>query len=144
LVRQIAPFTTYRPVVADIAFDPCSTCTHAETCARISLDSSNPSHRGKIRMNKVIAGMIVAFAAALGSLGLASPAQAYPDTPPTGEGTPPQVNSAAPDSEAAAAATRSAALPSTGGPDATLLGGGVALVLVGGAAVVVARRRQTS
>ena len=49
-------------------------------------------------MNKVLAGLIVAFAAALVALGLSSPAQAYPDTPPTTEVSPPQVNSAAPDS----------------------------------------------
>ena len=95
-------------------------------------------------MNKVFAGLIVAFVAALVSLGVTAPAQAYPDTPPTSRVSPPQVNSTAPDSQAAAAATNSTELPSTGGPNVLLLGGGVALVVVGGAAVVVARRRQTS
>jgi LPXTG-motif cell wall-anchored protein len=131
---------TYRPVVSDICFRRGSTCTHAETCARISLDYSNPSHRGNIRMNKVIAGLLVALAVALGSLGLASPASAYPDTPPS---TVPQVSSTTPDTQAAAAAS-SSELPNTGGPNAALLGGGAALVLVGGAVVVVARRRQTT
>lgn len=92
-------------------------------------------------MNKVIAGLIVAFAAMLVSLGLAVPAQAYPDTPPTVEVSPPEVKSATP-SEAAAGPSN-AALPSTGGPNVLLLSGGVALVLVGGTVVMVARRRQT-
>jgi LPXTG-motif cell wall-anchored protein len=131
---------TYRPVVSDICFRWGSTCTHVETCARISLEYSNPSQRGNIRMNKVIAGLLVALAVALGSLGLASPASAYPDTPPS---TVPQVNSTTPDTQAAAA-TSSSELPGTGGPNVALLGGGVALVLVGGAVVVVARRRQTA
>jgi len=117
---------------------------HPGTCGKISVDSRNRYQRGKNRMNKVIAGLIVAFAAALISLGLTSPAQAYPDNPPTSEATPPQVNSAAPDSQAAAAADTKSALPGTGGPNVMLLGGGVALVLAGGAVVVVARRRQTS
>ena len=34
-------------------------------------------------MNKVITGLLVALAVAFGSLGLASPASAYPDTPPS-------------------------------------------------------------
>jgi LPXTG-motif cell wall-anchored protein len=101
--------------------------------------------RGKHRMNKVIAGLIVACAAALGSLGLSSPAQAYPDTPPTSDGAPPRVDSAAPDSsQAAPTVSASSNLPSTGGPNAVLLGGGAALVIVGGATVVVARRRQNN
>jgi LPXTG-motif cell wall-anchored protein len=94
-------------------------------------------------MKKVRAGLIVAGIAAFGSLGLASPALAYPDNPPSSDVTPVQVNSAAPDSQAAAAAT-SSELPGTGGPNAVLLGGGAALVVAGGAVVVVARRRQTA
>jgi LPXTG-motif cell wall-anchored protein len=92
-------------------------------------------------MNKVIAGLGVAFAAALLSLGLTSPAQAYPDNPPSTQVSPPQVTST--DAQAAPAATESD-LPGTGGPNAGLIGGGAALVLAGGAVVVVARRRQTA
>ena len=95
-------------------------------------------------MNKVIAGLIVAFAVAIVPLGLASPAQAYPDNPPSSDVSPPQVNSATPESSQAAPAASRSDLPSTGGPNAMLLGGGVALVLAGGAVVVVTRRRQNT
>jgi LPXTG-motif cell wall-anchored protein len=95
-------------------------------------------------MMKVFAGLIVACVAALVSLGVTSPAYAYPDTPPTTEVSPAQVSSTTPDSQAAAAATKSAELPRTGGPDVLLLVGGIALVVVGGVSVLVARRRQTS
>ena len=96
-------------------------------------------------MNKSLAGLIVACPAALVSLGLASAAQAYPDNPPTGRLSPPQVNSAAPTaSKASPAADASTGLPAPGGSNAMLLGGGAGLAVAGGALVVVTRRRQTS
>ncbi len=95
-------------------------------------------------MNKVLAGLVVAVATAL-SVGLSSPAFAYPDTPPASELTPPKVTSTAPDStEAAPARSNAAELPRTGGPSVLLLAGGTALVLAGGAVLVLNRRRQTS
>ncbi len=95
-------------------------------------------------MNKVLAGLIVAVAALL-SVGLSSPALAYPDTPPASELTPPKVTSAAPDSaEAAPARSNATTLPSTGGPSVLLLVGGAVLVLAGAGVLVVNRRRQTA
>ena len=73
---------------------------------------------------------LVALAVALGSaLGLASPAQAYPDTPPTIRVSPRRQARRPADTQAAAAASSSESLPNTGGPNADCsLGGGVALV----------------
>jgi LPXTG-motif cell wall-anchored protein len=79
-------------------------------------------------MRKLIAAAGVSGAGALLALGLSSPAQAYPDTPPS-QGAP-QANSGA--------------LPSTGGPDAWLALGGAGLIVAGAAAVGVSRRRQSA
>lgn len=87
-------------------------------------------------MKKVIAGLLVAIAAAFMTMGSMSAAQAdYGDTNPTNS----EVKSGNVSDVSPAAST----LPSTGGPNETLLAGGAALLLAGGAAVVVARRRQT-
>jgi LPXTG-motif cell wall-anchored protein len=88
-------------------------------------------------MKKVIAGLLVAIAAAFMTMGSMSAAQAYPDTNPTNS----EVKSG--NVTTTSPTTASSALPSTGGPNETLLVGGAALLLAGGAAVVVARRRQT-
>lgn len=93
-------------------------------------------------MKRVIVGLIVIFAASVSMLGFWSPAQAYPDTPPTDQTT--RVEGTAPDSSQAAPAATESSLPSTGGPNMGLLGGGTALVLAGGVVVFVAARRQTS
>ena len=95
-------------------------------------------------MNKSLAGLIVACPATLLSLGLASAAQAYPDNPPTGRLSPPQVNSAAPTaSKASPAADASTGLPAP--VVRTRCSWGAAQALPSRAAfVVVTRRRQTS
>ncbi len=79
-------------------------------------------------MRKAVAALAVSASGALLTLGLSSPAQAYPDTPPS-QGAP-QANSSS--------------LPNTGGPDGWLALGGAGLVIAGAAAVGVTRRRQTS
>ncbi len=90
-------------------------------------------------MKKVIAGLLVAIAAAFMTMGSMSAASAdYGDTNPTNsEVKSGNVSDTSPTTAAASA------LPNTGGPNETLLAGGAALLLAGGAAVVVARRRQT-
>lgn len=86
-------------------------------------------------MKKVFTGLIVAVAVAFVSLGLAVPAQAYPDAPPT-------ENSVTPGSTEAAAAQTGASLPDTGGPNGVFLGAGLALVVAGGVVLLSARPRQ--
>lgn len=87
-------------------------------------------------MNKVLAALLVMFAVVLGSLGLALPAQAYPDTPP---GPTTVVQNESTTSPATAPAT----LPNTGGPDELLLAGALGLVLVGGVTLAGTRRRAS-
>jgi LPXTG-motif cell wall-anchored protein len=103
-------------------------------CDKISLVQES-SASGEDRMKKVLAGLTVAVAVVFVSLGLAVPAQAYPDTPPSQHTTTPA-------SSQAAATTSSSSLPNTGGPDVALLGGGLVLVVAGGAVVLSARSRQ--
>jgi hypothetical protein len=99
----------------------------------------NPCHQGKSRMQRVFAAAGVAATAAAVSLGASSPAQAYPDTPPSSQATPPKVQSTTPTTDPAVTSD----LPdSSGGANDLIIGGGVALVLAGGAVVLVARRRQ--
>jgi LPXTG-motif cell wall-anchored protein len=95
-------------------------------------------------MNKVLAGLAIAFAAMLFGLGLAAPAQAYPDVPPAGHTSqvPPKVENTP--SQAAASAPSSSSLPSTGGPNEWLLAGGVVLVLAGTGTLVARRHRRTA
>jgi LPXTG-motif cell wall-anchored protein len=95
-------------------------------------------------MNKVLAGLAIAFVAMLFGLGLAAPAQAYPDVPPTAHTTqvsPPKVENTP---SQAAAAPDASSLPSTGGPNEWLIGGGLALVLAGSGTLVARRRRRTA
>ena len=86
-------------------------------------------------MNKLVAGLSVAGATALVSLAGPTPAQAYPDTNPSGI----EVNSS---TVVTGSGPSSATLPNTGGPDEVLLLGGAALLVAGGAVVVVVRRRS--
>jgi LPXTG-motif cell wall-anchored protein len=103
-------------------------------CVKISLILKS-STSGEHRMKKVIAGLIVAVAVVFVSLGLAVPAQAYPDNPPSQHTTTPGSTQAAPSAP-------SSSLPNTGGPNVALLGGGLVLVLAGGVVVLSARSRQ--
>jgi LPXTG-motif cell wall-anchored protein len=85
-------------------------------------------------MKKLIAALTFAVAVLFVSLGLAVPAQAYPDNTPSQHTTTPGSTQAAP--------APSSSLPNTGGPNVVLLGGGLALVAVGGVVVLSARSRQ--
>lgn len=89
-------------------------------------------------MKKLVAGISVAGAAALFSLGTATAAQAYPDNNPSG--TEVSNNGVTSNSNSGTASS----LPNTGGPNEPLLFGGAALVVAGAASIVVSRRRQTS
>ncbi|GAB3652510.1 hypothetical protein GCM10027596_01730 [Nocardioides korecus] len=82
-------------------------------------------------MKKLVAGLSVAGVTGLISLAGAVPAQAYPDTNPSGTKV-----------STAAAGPSSDSLPGTGGPQEGLLLGGASLLVVGAATIVVVRRRS--
>lgn len=86
-------------------------------------------------MKKLLAGTGAAVAAAAMTVVMGSPAQAYPNTTPTGDTTPSS------DVLGSGASPSTGVLPSTGGPETLLLVGGVALLAVGGVAVAGVRRR---
>lgn len=97
-------------------------------------------------MNKVVAGFVVAFVAALMSLGFATSAQAdYGDngTPPTSV-SPPTVTSVSPPASTSVSTPSAGSLPNTGGPNSVVFAGALAMIVVGGFSIAVSRRRPTN
>lgn len=92
-------------------------------------------------MKKILAGLGIALAVALMSLGFVGSAHAadgYGGENPTDENVNPGTLD---EGTQAGSSPSSGVLPSTGGPETVLLVGGAALLAVGGVALVASRRR---